>query len=76
MNSTARLFTDGRSQTVRLPKGFRFEGDRVRIRKEGKRVILEPLERLGWPDCFWDIFTPDPDFNIPEPLPSSDVDLD
>lgn len=40
----ARLFKAGGSQAVRLPKEFRFEGDRVHIRREGSRVILEPHE--------------------------------
>lgn len=39
----AKLFTHGRSQAVRLPKAFRFEGTEVSIRKEGDRVILEPV---------------------------------
>ena len=44
MTATAKLFTHGRSQAVRLPKEFRFEGREVRITKVGDRVILEPLE--------------------------------
>jgi antitoxin VapB len=40
---TARLFWSGRSQAVRLPKEFRFEGDQVRIRRRGDQVILEPI---------------------------------
>ena len=39
---TARLFLNGRSQAVRLPKEFRFEGDEVYIRREGDDVILTP----------------------------------
>lgn len=39
----ARLFKVGGSQAVRLPKAFRMPGDRVRIRKEGDSVILEPI---------------------------------
>jgi antitoxin VapB len=39
----AKLFKVGGSQAVRLPKAFRFEGDRVSIRREGVRVILEPV---------------------------------
>jgi antitoxin VapB len=33
----------GRSQAVRLPREFRFEGDEVRIRQVGEGVLLEPL---------------------------------
>jgi antitoxin VapB len=39
----AKLFQNGRSQAVRLPREFRFEGDRVRIRRVDKGVLLEPL---------------------------------
>jgi antitoxin VapB len=39
----ARLFTHGRSQAVRLPKEFRLPGDRVRFRRVGDGVLLEPL---------------------------------
>jgi len=39
----AKLFRSGGSQAVRLPKAFRFEGDRVRISRDGHRVILEPV---------------------------------
>jgi len=41
--TTARLFQNGRSQAVRLPREFRFQGDRVRIRRFGRGVVLEPL---------------------------------
>jgi antitoxin VapB len=39
----AKLFQNGRSQAVRLPREFRFEGDRVRIRRVGQGVLLEPM---------------------------------
>lgn len=48
----ARLFWTGRSQAVRLPKEFRFEGDSVLVRREGDAVILEPEK--GWPDGYFD----------------------
>ncbi len=41
----ARLFPNGGSQAVRLPKECRFEGSEVLVRREGERVILEPVER-------------------------------
>ncbi|MGI9148522.1 MAG: antitoxin [Chloroflexota bacterium] len=41
--ATARLFQNGRSQAVRLPREFRFQGERVRIRRVGRGVLLEPL---------------------------------
>jgi len=39
----AKLFRNGRSQAVRLPREFRFQGDRVRVRRVGKGVVLEPI---------------------------------
>jgi len=43
MSATAKLFRNGNSQAVRLPRQFRFKGDEVRIRRDGEAVILEPL---------------------------------
>ena len=40
---TAKLFKNGRSQAVRLPKEFRFEGDEVYVKKVGDSVILIPF---------------------------------
>jgi antitoxin VapB len=40
----AKVFWSGRSQAIRLPKEFRFEGDEVRIRRHGGAVILEPVD--------------------------------
>lgn len=40
---TARLFPNGNSQAVRLPKEYRFEGDQVYIRRLGDAVILLPF---------------------------------
>ena len=40
---TAKLFQNGQSQAVRLPKEFRFEGNEVFIKKSGSAVVLIPL---------------------------------
>jgi antitoxin VapB len=53
MNSTAKLFRHGRSQAVRLPKGFRFEGTEVRVSKVGDKVILEPVEKKPFDATAW-----------------------
>jgi antitoxin VapB len=76
MESTAKIFQNGRSQAVRLPKAFRFRGDEVKISKKGDRVILEPLEKSKWPEGFWDAFPVDQDFETPEALPSKEFSLD
>ncbi len=39
----AKLFRNGRSQAVRLPREFRFEGSQVRVRRLPEGVLLEPL---------------------------------
>jgi antitoxin VapB len=41
---TAKLFKSGRSQAVRLPKEFRFEGEEVYIKRVGDAVVLLPRE--------------------------------
>lgn len=49
---TAKIFWSGRSQAVRLPKDFRFDAEKVRIRKHGNAVILEPVtEDWTWLDA-------------------------
>ncbi len=48
MTDMAKIFWTGRSQAVRLPKEFRFEGKEVRIRRDGDKVILEPVEEDDW----------------------------
>lgn len=44
---TAKLFFNGQSQAVRLPKEYRFSGNEVYIQKVGNTVILFPKE-LAW----------------------------
>jgi antitoxin VapB len=41
---TAKIFINGRSQAVRLPKDFRFEENDVFIKKIGKMVVLLPKD--------------------------------
>jgi len=45
MTKTAKLFMNGRSQAVRLPKEFRFEGKEVRIARAGDNVVLMPKKK-------------------------------
>jgi antitoxin VapB len=48
----AKLFHNGGSQAVRLPKSYRFPDDQneVMVRREGHRIILEPIDE--WPPAF------------------------
>ncbi|MBA4393832.1 MAG: AbrB/MazE/SpoVT family DNA-binding domain-containing protein [Desulfobacca sp.] len=42
--NTAKLFKNGSSQAVRLPKEFKFRGDEVYLKKIGGLVILIPKD--------------------------------
>jgi len=71
----ASLFMNGRSQAVRLPKEFRFEGSHVYARKEGDRVILSPVD--GRWESFLAAFGSSPDFpDRDQGLPQKRPELD
>ena len=67
----AKLFQNGSSQAVRLPKAFRFVGREVSVRREGDAVVLEPVKATGWPRGFWHKLPTIPDgFELPvDPSP-------
>jgi antitoxin VapB len=44
---SAKLFTSGNSQAVRLPKEYRFRGDKVYIKRVGNAILLIP-EQDSW----------------------------
>ena len=78
--ATAKLFTNGRSQAVRLPKAFRLPGTEVHVYREGTRVVLEPIEDAprddnGWALGLWSGLAKlrhqltDEDFELPEDPP-------
>lgn len=47
--NVARVFWSGRSQAVRLPKEFRFDSEQVSIKRQGNKIILEPVnDDWGW----------------------------
>ena len=48
---TAKLFQNGQSQAVRLPKKYRFLGDKVLIKRVGNAVVLLPYEN-SWETLF------------------------
>ncbi|NLV29670.1 MAG: AbrB/MazE/SpoVT family DNA-binding domain-containing protein [Acidobacteria bacterium] len=45
---TAKLFTNGRSQAVRLPKTYRFEGKEVYIKKVSQGILIIPKDKSVW----------------------------
>jgi antitoxin VapB len=48
---TAKLFKNGQSQAVRLPKEFRMSGNEVYIKKQGEAIVLLPKEK-SWTPLF------------------------
>jgi antitoxin VapB len=64
-----RLFRNGRNQALRIPREFELEGDEAIIRKEGHRLILEPV-RKGQLLSLLDSLDP-----LDETFPNVDEDL-
>jgi antitoxin VapB len=48
----AKIFMNGRSQAVRLPKAFRFDCDEVYITRQGDNVVISPTKPT-WDDFFF-----------------------
>lgn len=73
---TARLFKNGQSQAVRLPKDFRFEGEKVFIKRVGKAVVLIPYQD-SWQTLFesLDQFSDDFMNERDQPAPQEREDL-
>lgn len=40
-----RLFRNGRNQALRIPREFELEGDEAILRKDGDRLIVEPVRK-------------------------------
>lgn len=71
---TAKIFTNGSSQAVRLPKEFRFSGNEVYAQKIGDSVMLFPKERAwetfiegieGFTDDYFKVLDSSNDNDIP-----------
>jgi virulence-associated protein VagC len=64
----ARVFWNGRSQAVRLPKEFRVTSSEVTVHREGNRIVLEPLEierdAQGWPKAWWSLAGAAPELDL------------
>lgn len=70
------VFRSGNSDAVRLPKSFGLLGKKVRVRRDGGRVIVEPAEKRKWPPGFFESFSDvDDDFAAP-PRPGPDPEDD
>ncbi len=67
---TAKLFKNGQSQAVRLPKEFRMTGTEVYIKKQGEAIILLPKER-SWKPLFDSLNYFEKDFRIERNQPEA-----
>lgn len=64
---TAKIFTNGRSQAVRLPKEYRFDDDEVFVKRVGDAVVLLP--RRGWGTLFAALEAFEPGFTLEREQP-------
>jgi antitoxin VapB len=71
-----RLFKNGRNQALRIPREFELPGSEAIIRKEGDRLIVEPVKRPSLLALLATLEPLDEDFpEIEDPPASDDVDL-
>ena len=68
-----RLFKNGRSQAVRIPRDFELQGNEVLMHREGMRLIIEPIASLSLVQLFaqWQPMNdglPDTPDQEPEPV--------
>ncbi|MFP5285334.1 MAG: antitoxin [Thermoanaerobaculia bacterium] len=76
---TAKVFWNGNAQTIRLPEDVRLpsETDEVEVHREGRRIVLEPVQAEEWPKSFWRAFEGMPeDFERPPWKGQKREDLD
>lgn len=66
---TAKLFKNGQSQAVRIPKEFRMTGSEVYIKKQGEAIVLLPKEN-SWAPLFDSLNNFAKDFKMKRNQPS------
>jgi antitoxin VapB len=72
VSKVAKVFKNGRSQAVRIPKEFRLDVDEVTIERKGEKLILTPRKLRPWKTWKEYFATLDPisdDFVVPEDTP-------
>lgn len=70
------LFRNGRSQAIRIPKEFELPGKEATIRKDGSRLIVEPVPRKSLTAILKTLKPIDEDFPEIADLPAEPVDLE
>lgn len=73
----AKVFMSGRSQAVRIPKEFRFDGTEVTIRRSGSSLVLTPAPKRTWDDFFKNHTCPDFDLDrtLAQDMPVREIPL-
>ncbi|MBR8426358.1 MULTISPECIES: antitoxin [Burkholderia cepacia complex] len=72
----ARLFRNGRSQAVRIPREFELPVSEVTIHREGRRLIIEPVEVTSLRELFAQWTPLDETFPDIDSLPAEPVDME
>jgi antitoxin VapB len=70
-----RLFKNGRSQAVRIPREFELPGEEAVIRKEGERLIIEPAPSKSLLALLATLDPIDEDFPPIDKKPPKPIDL-
>jgi antitoxin VapB len=68
-----KLFKNGRSQAVRIPREFELPGDDAIMRKEGSRIIIEPAPKPSLLDRLKTLLPIEDDFGPIDDLPGEPV---
>jgi len=69
------LFRNGRNQAVRIPRELELPGDQAILRKEGDRLIVEPVPKMSLTELLASWEPIEDDFDFGEDLPAEPVDL-
>ncbi len=70
-----KLFTNGRNQAVRIPREFELPGEDAVMRREGNRIIIEPLAPLSLVALLRTLEPIEDDFEAIDELPESGIEL-
>jgi antitoxin VapB len=70
-----KLFRNGRNQAVRIPREFELPGEDAIMRKEGNRLVLEPVPPRSLLAVLRDLPTLDEEFPPVVDAPANPVDL-
>jgi len=69
------LFTNGRNQAIRIPREFELPGKEAIIRKDGERLIIEPVPAPTLLDVLGTLTPLDESIPEPDDAPPGPVDL-